>query len=229
MYPRLQIKGPTLPSSPARPPAVSRRVARPPALPRTTGSRRGAGRPQPWQGPEAGLQGPDAGCWSWGPGPSPSLRPAGAQLCPGSAALTAAAYRSLPGAEAGATLPLQPPWGLLGAALASAEAGGRTPGPAHTPSPAVSDTAAKPGGLMLHDPGLTSLPRPAPTGVPMAPRRRDTSAGDTDGGFRGPGGGPAPQPGGADAPLSLQVRTADMGGYATSLDFTQAVIAALDV
>lgn len=42
-------------------------------------------------------------------------------------------------------------------------------------------------------------------------------------------GGPAPQPRGADAPLSLQVRTADMGGYATSLDFTQAVIAALDV
>lgn len=33
----------------------------------------------------------------------------------------------------------------------------------------------------------------------------------------------------ANAPLSLQVRTADMGGYATSLDFTQAVIAALDV
>ena len=33
----------------------------------------------------------------------------------------------------------------------------------------------------------------------------------------------------ANPPLSLQVRTADMGGYATSLDFTQAVIAALDV
>lgn len=30
-------------------------------------------------------------------------------------------------------------------------------------------------------------------------------------------------------PLSLQVRTADMGGYSTSMDFTQAVIDALEV
>lgn len=48
-----------------------------------------------------------------------------------------------------------------------------------------------------------------------------------------PGGGPCCAAGTpsllANAPLSLQVRTADMGGYATSLDFTQAVIAALDV
>lgn len=29
--------------------------------------------------------------------------------------------------------------------------------------------------------------------------------------------------------ISLQVRTADMGGYSTSMDFTQAVIDALEV
>lgn len=72
----------------------------------------------------------------------------------------------------------QPPGGGLragGKVLVTAEACGRTPSTAHTPTAAGSDTAAKKKrlkksrGLMLHDAdGMRHLP-PAPTAVPMAP------------------------------------------------------------
>lgn len=115
-----------------------------------------------------------------------------------------------------------------GAAPASAEACGRTPSTAHTPTAAVSDTAAKKKIKKIKRTDAARCRRDAPP-APCShscPHGPCTSAGDTKGGFRRPWGA---QPHGADVPLSLQVRTADMGGYATSLDFTQAVIAALDV
>lgn len=110
--------------------------------------------------------------------------------------------------------------------LVTAEACGRTPSTAHTPTAVVSDTAAKKKIKKIKRTAAAQCrwdAPPAPTAVPMAPA---PALGTPRGASEGLGGA---QPRGADVPLSLQVRTADMGGYATSLDFTQAVIAALDV
>lgn len=160
--------------------------------------------------------------------PTPSLQQ-------GSSAQGALLLPQPSGCRRGAALPLQPPAAPWGGSeqreqhrpLLKPAAGHPAP---HTPphSCGVRHSSKKKRlkksrGLMLHDAdGMRHLP-PAPTAVPMAPA---PALGTPRGASEGLGGA---QPRGADVPLSLQVRTADMGGYATSLDFTQAVIAALDV
>lgn len=116
-----------------------------------------------------------------------------------------------------------------GAAPTSAEACGRTPSTAHTPPQLRCQTQQqkkKIKKIKRTDAARCRQDAPPAPCSHSCPHGPCTSAGDTKGGFRRPWGA---QPRGADVPLSLQVRTADMGGYATSLDFTQAVIAALDV